>query len=429
MRRIGTVATILMAAFLVLSDRSAVGDETPAIEPFLMEGQLEQGARAMSQLLETDPGNQQVRFSLGMTQFFQAIEQLGQDQYRYGLLAGRARAMPFMRLPIPENPEPEQISYEKARDIIQRLIDQLHKAEQTLSEIPAGDVQLTLKLGQVRLDLNGDGESPSEESIWYISQVLQNPRLRDVAKEVKDFQIGFDAADVPWLQGYCHALSAMGEIILAHDWQDQFHRTAHLFYPKVDSPFPYLQAEGTGQFMSFGTQNILDIIAWIHTVNYEVTEPDRMRKALTHMETVIKHSRQSWKLIQAENDDNREWVPNPNQTSVMKGFNVGQNVVSGWHEFLDEVELILQGKKLVPFWRGIKGGLSPFVNQFPANPDVGINVRRIFTEPTRFDLVLWIQGTGLDPYLEDGDITSPQKWAKMMGNFRGRFFNFMFWFN
>lgn len=424
-RSIVTFAVIVSS--VVVSAANA--DETSPIEPFLMEGQLAEGARAMAQLIEAEPDNQQARFSLGMVQFFQAIEQFGQDQYRYGLLAGRARAMPFMRLPIPENPDPEQISYEKARAIIQRMIDQLQKAEQTLSAMQPGDVRLPLRLGQVRLDLNGDGNTPNEESVWYISQVLQNPRLHSTALEVRDFEIGFDAADVPWLRGYCHALSAVGEMILAYDWQDQFERTAHLFYPKVDSPYPYLAAEGPGQFMSFGTQNVLDIIAWVHTINYEVAEGERMQKALAHMETVIQLSRKSWILIQAENDDDREWVPSPSQSSVMRGFNVGQNVVSGWHEVLDEVELILQGRKLVPYWRGIEGGLSPFVRTFPANPEIGINVRRIFTHPTRFDLALWLQGTGLDPYLERGDITSPDKWQKMMGNFRGRFFNFMFWFN
>lgn len=404
-------------------------DEAPVIEAFLMEGQLEEGVRAMQQRIERDPDDQQARFSLGMVQFFQAIEGLGQDQFRYGLLAGRARAMPFMRLPIPENPEPEQISYEKARAILQRLIDQLQKAEQTLSAVRPDDVRLPLRLGQVRLDLNGDGEFRNEESIWHISQILQNPRLGNQRAVVKDFFIGFDAGDVPWLQGYCHALSAVGEIILAHDWSDHFERTAHLFYPNVDSPYEFLQAEGTGQFMSFGAQNILDIVAWLHTLNFEVTEPERMRKALMHMESVIRLSRRSWDLIEKETDDDREWVPNANQTTVMKGFDVGQNVVAGWREFLDETELILQGRKLVPFWRGIRGGLSPFTNTVPANPEIGINVRRIFTEPRRFDLALWIQGTGLSPYLEKGDITSPQKWQRMMRNFQGRFFNFAFWFN
>ncbi len=419
---------ILVVAITVDLDRPRA-DEAPPIEAFLTEGQLAEGAAAMQRVIESNPDNHHARFSLGMVQFFQAIEGLGQDQYRYGLLGGRARAIPFMRLPIPENPEPEQISYEKARALLQRLIDQLKTTEQTLAAVKPEGIRIPLKLGLVRLDLNNDGEFLDQETIWHISQVLQNPRLRDADAAPKDFQIVFDDGDVLWLQGYCHVLSAAGEIILAHDWHDQFERSAHLFFPNVDTPYEFLQEEGTGQFMSFGAQNIFDFIAWLHTINYEVVEPERMQKALTHMETVIRLSRESWKLINLEEDDDREWVPNARQKSVLRGLNVGQNVVEGWQDFLDEVELILQGKKLVPFWRGVKGGISPFVGRPQFNKEIGINVRKIFTEPTRFDLALWLQGTGLKPYLEKGEISSPEVWQHIIAQFNGRFFNFALWFN
>ncbi len=431
MRRNNFTAKASLSLTLLMQAACAAyaADEAAPVEEYLLQGKLSEGAAAMQTLIENEPKNQQARYSLGVVQFLQAIEGLGQDQYRFGLLAGRAQAMPFMRLPIAENKAPEQITYVGARAMIQRFVDQLQKAEQTLSAVTPDGVRLPLKLGQIRLDLNNDGEVTNEESLWHITQVLQNPRLPQKAGAPKEFPILFDAGDVPWLQGYCHALSALCEIVLAHDWQDQFERTAHLFYPQVDSPYEYLQAEGVGPYMSFGGQNIFDFVAWLHTINYEVVEPERMQKALMHMESVIRLSRDSWKLIQAEDDDEHEWIPNANQTSVMKGFNIGREQITGWHEILDEVELILQGKKLVPFWRGIKGGVSPFANRMPMNPEIGINVRKIFTQPTRFDLALWLQGTGLQPYLEKGDITSPEKWQQMMTSFRGQFFNFALWFN
>ncbi|MEO2014486.1 MAG: hypothetical protein ABGZ53_08935 [Fuerstiella sp.] len=422
------VGCSLVVAVANPCDRATAQDAVAPVESFLMQGKLAEGAAAMQKLIRADPTDQQARFSLGVVQFFQAIEGLGQDQYRYGLLGGRSRSIPFMRLPIPENSKPEEISYQKARALVQNFVDGLTRAEQTLAAITPKTVRLPLNLGTVRLDLNGDGKHTDAETMWHISQVLQNPRFADKAVPPKEFPIVFDAADVPWLQGYCHALSAVGEIVLAHDWQDQFERTAHLFYPNVDSPYEFLAAEGPGAFMSFGAQNILDFIAWLHTINYEVVEPERMQKALMHMETVIRLSRQSWKLIEAETDDDHEWVPNAKQTSVMKGFDVGREIISGWHEFLDEMESILQGKQLVPFWRGIKGGIFPD-GRFPQNPKIGINVRKIFTQPTRFDLALWLQGTALTPYLEEGEIVSAQEWGKMMTSFRGNFLNFALWFN
>lgn len=425
-----TIPPAALAALIALGTVAAVpADEPVSVDAFLSEGQLSEAEQALQQRLETTPNDSSARFSLAVAQFFQAIEQLGQDQYRYGLLGGRTRAIPFMRLPVPENPEPEQISYEKARAIIQRLLEQLARTRATLEKIDGQGVRVPLRLGLVRVDLNNDGEFPDEETIWYVSQVLQNPRLRPANTVPREFPVVLDDGDVPWLHGYCHLLSAMCEVILAHDWQDQFERTAHLFYPNVDTPYDFLKQEGPGQFMGFGAQNIFDFVAMLHTINYEVREPDRMRQALSHLEQVIQLSRRSWDLIEAETDDEREWIPNPRQTSVMRGFNVGQDIVNGWHEFLDEFELILQGKKLVPFWRGIKGGISPFGGIRQVHPSVGINVRKIFTQPQRFDLALWLQGTGLQPFLEEGEITSLEKWQKMMSQFNGRFWNFALWFN
>ncbi|MCP4169974.1 MAG: hypothetical protein GY758_04275 [Fuerstiella sp.] len=422
------IGCLLVVAVARPGVQATAQDAAAPVESFLVQGKLADGAAAMQKLINEDPEDQQARFSLGVVQFFQAIEGLGQDQYRYGLLGGRSRAIPFMRLPIPENSEPEEISYQKARALVQRFVDRLTTAEQTLSAVTPDDIRLPLKLGSVKLDLDGNGKLTNTETMWHISQVLQNPRIADNAAAQNNFPVVFDAADVPWLQGYCHALSAVGETVLAYDWQDQFERTAHLFYPRVDAPYDFLAAEGPGVFMSFGPQNILDFIAWLHTINYEVVEPERMQKALMHMETVIRLSRQSWKSIEAETDDDHEWVPGADQTSVMNGFKVGRDVISGWHEFLDEMESILQGRQLVPFWRGIKGGI-PLGSRLPQNPNVGINVRKIFTQPTRFDLALWIQGTALTPYLEEGEIVSAEKWGKMMARFRGNFLNFALWFN
>lgn len=424
------VSSLLTCGLLAaLPGNHLLADDPAPVESLLRDGRLAEAAATMKSAVDKNPQDQQARFSLGVVQFLQAIERLGQDQHRFGLLAGRARSLPFMRLPIPENPNPEQISYQSARDLVQRLIDQLQQAEQTLSGVTPDDVRLPLKLGLIRLDLNGDGKLADEETMWHITQILQNPRLPQKAGPPKEFPVVFDGADVLWLQGYCHALSAIGEIVLAHDWQDQFERTAHLFYPNVDSPYDFLAAEGTGSFMSFGGQNLLDVVALLHTINYEVFQPERMQKALMHMETVIRLSRRSWQMIEEEEDDELEWIPNDQQTSLMRGFTVGRELMTGWQEFLDEMELILQGKKLVPFWRGIKGGVPLFARSVPINPELGINVRKIFTQPTRFDLALWLQGTGFAPYLETGEITSPEKWQKMMRSFRGQFFTFALWFN
>lgn len=404
-------------------------DDAPPVQKYLTESRLQDGATAMQSAIDADSGDQQAQFSLGVIQFLQAIEGLGQDHYRYGLGSNRMPAIVFLRLPVPSNPAPERISYVAARQILQNIVDRLATAERTLAKVTSADVKLPLPLEKICLDISGNGKCGTEESLGHIIDSIQRRRRNhpDV-QEPGNLIVQFDVADAVWLRGYCRALSAMGEMILAYDWSDQFERTAHLLYPDVDTPFDYLNDEGTGGLIGFGGQNILDLIALVHMINYDLVEPERMPRALAHWEAVIQLSRESWQLIQAEDDDANEWLPGPHQTPVITELRVGQELVTAWHEFLDEIESILLGEKLVPFWRGIPGGVNS-VNVFPQHPTLGINIRRVFTEPGRFDLALWLQGTGLQPWLEEGEIVDPADWNAMLRGFNNNFWPVFFWFN
>ena len=121
------------------------------------------------------------------------------------------------------------------------------------------------------------------------------------------------------------------------------------------------------------------------------------------------------KAIQAETDDDAEWLPNSKQAGVIPGVRVTQAMIDGWHEFLDELEAILQGEKLVPYWRVHDGR--------------GINLKRVFTEPKTLDLVLWVQGTAAAPYLEEGELTQAETWTRLNRLFQGQFIGFAVWFN
>lgn len=426
MTRMRTAGCLL----LILSfSAAAEAAEAPPVQQYLTEGRLADGVAAMQSAINAAPEDQQAQFSLGVLQFLQAIEGLGQDHHRFGLGANRMPAIVFLRLPIPSNPTPERITASDARQMIQNIVDRLAIAEQSLAKVTSPDVQLPLPLEKICLDLDGDGKCGNTESLGYIIDWVQSRnRNRPTVQEPSELIVHFDAADAVWLRGYCRALSAVGEMILAYDWSDQFERTAHLLYPDVETPFSFLNDEGTGGLFGFGGQNILDLIAVIHTINYEPVEPERMPRALAHWEAVIRLSRESWQLIQTEQDDRNEWLPGPGQTAVITEIRVGQELVTAWHEFLDETEAILRGEKLVPFWRGIPGGVNA-MNEFPQHPMLGINVRRMFTEPARFDLVLWLQGTGLQPWLEEGEIVDPADWNAMLQGFNNNFWPVFFWFN
>jgi hypothetical protein len=272
-------------------------------------------------------------------------------------------------------------------------------------------------MGLLRLDFNGDGIVDEEEAFWKLYARVSGNRWVN-SETVEQFAVSFDKADVHWLRDYCHLLSALTEFILAHDWKESFDRTGHLFFEKVNSPFQYLKKKRESRF-GFGSETVIvDVIAFIHLVNFPVKEPARMRSALSHLESVISQSRENWKAIESETDDDNEWIPNPKQNGVIlgaRGVSVTQSMTDGWKEFLDEAEAVLKGDKLIPHWRVDDGR--------------GVNLRKVFTQPERFDLILWIQGTAAEPFLEQGTLTEKSTWERFQRIFRGNFFGYAVWFN
>lgn len=410
---------VLVALAPCLARAASELPKSPLVERYLIEGKLTEGEEALLAELTKDPENDEARFSLGAIQFLRGVEHLMQAMHRYGLRGENPWWLPFLglpgfELPIPSDPKPDTFSYADARQILQDFIDQLQTTEATLAEVKDPDVKLPLRFGLITLDLNRDGIAPEHESLWRIFARLA-PRTRVDAEAARKFVISFDRGDVHWLRGYCHLLSAFCEVALAHNWEDLFQRTAHLVFLKPETPYEFLAKEQLAKQDRFSRNNILDLIAFVHLINFELSEPNRMLRALEHLEATFAQSRESWDHILAEKDDDHEWIPNPNQTGVIPNLRVTKQVVNGWMSFLDEAEAIFAGKKLIPFWRG--------------DDKRGVNFRRVFTEPRRFDLVLWVQGTDAVPYLEEGPRTQPTFWWRLWQLFQGRFLTFAVWFN
>jgi hypothetical protein len=408
--------------FLILTAcLPAQGAPLEEFEAALAEGKLAAAAESMEAAIKQNQDDQQARFALGVVQFLQAVERASQSLYEYGLFgAERHRVIPLIRLPLPPNEDPKEISYEDLRGIVERLTTDLKAVEATLAEVNTSDVKLPLHLGRISLDLNGDGEAGEDETFWRIFTTY-NAQVR--REEATAFAIAFDGGDVHWLRGYCHLLMALGDVALAHDWHDLFERSAHRAFAQPKTPHKFLLEE-RGAGAPFDWRSIADAIAAIHSTKFPVVEPKRMASAHGHLREMIRQSRASWTRILAETDDDREWIPNPTQTGVIPGVRINQEMIDSWHSFLDECENLLAGDKLVPFWRGYK--------EKPEEALVagrGVNLRRVFFEPKEFDLVLWITGTGATPYLEDGELTDPRVFQQLGRTFRGEFFGFAIWFN
>jgi hypothetical protein len=392
------------------------GPQTVAVlERHLQAGTLATGEAALAAELKLTPKDPQAQFGLGTLQFVQAVERFSQSLYRHGLLQQHRTLLTGIDFPIPVNPQPQKIKYLQLRAIVQQFVTDLTRAEATLAQIDAAEVKLPLHFGLIRLDLDGDGTAHPDETLWRIYSRL-NRASGVTEQQAQGFTIAFDTGDVYWLRGYCHLLMALGETALAHDWQELFERVGHVMFPVVDSPYPFLIERTPGDADTFFSFNRLaDLIAYIHLLNFKVTAPERMQAALGHLESMVTFSSRSWEFILKESDNDAEWIPNPNQKGVIPNVAVTAEMIESWQHFLAEAKLILQGEKLIPFWRGAPGR--------------GINLRKVYLEPRPFDLVLWIQGTGAAPYLQQGPLTDPAVWVRLQRVFRGEFIGFALWFN
>ncbi len=382
--------------------------EPKDVERWLVEGKLADGEKALTEWLEQHPADDTARFGLGVTQFVRGIERLGQSLYNYGMRIDATAGLiqiPILRLPVGDNPNPKPMKYEDARQVLLDWLADLQKAEKTLAAIKDENVRLPLNVRDIRWDWNSDG-IPDRKLV----ELVQGFAGLHIARE---FSVTFDRGDVAWLRGYCHLLMVFCEFPLAHDSRELFDVSAHLFFKnaqttgaKLRSPMPNRQP--------WNEEGIVDLIAFIHMLRLPIKEPERMKACWEHLRMVIDTGRESWRFIRAETDDDQEWIPNSIQNSSF-GIRLTDEMIDSWLMFLDEADDLLQGRRLVPFWR-------KHVKQ-------GINLKRVFLEPRDFDLVLWVQGTAVVPYLEDGPRTRPEVWQRLQRVFRGEFLGFALWFN
>ena len=159
--------------------------------------------------------------------------------------------------------------------------------------------------------------------------------------------------------------------------------------------------------------SIADLVAFVHLLRWPVTEPERMAAALAHFEGMATMSRETARRIAAETDDRSEWIPAPGQSGVVAGLPIDETTVVAWMGVLDEIDAILAGRLLVPHWRF----------------EQGVNLRRMFLEPGALDLVLILQGAGVEPYLEPGPVADARTWEALSGAFGGRFLPYAIWLN
>jgi hypothetical protein len=402
MSRVFWHGSLLAASLLTTVATTLANAEDQAgrasFEPLLQQGKLADAERAIGEALRAKPEDDDARLALGVVQFLRAVEGRMQAFYRHGYRS-EPGMISFTNLPIPKNPKPEPLDYKAARKLLQTWIDDLERVETTLAKVNSTEVRLPLHFGLIRLDFDGDGRADEDETLWKVYGRF-NRGANASAEAARFFIIAFDRGDVDWLRGYCHVLSALTETLLAHDFEDLFNRSGFLLFEGIKAPVAFL-VESKQPQNGFDVGQILDLVAMFHLIRLPVAEPERLKSALAHMEAMVALSRSSWKFILAETDDDREWVPNPKQSTVIPNVRVTAEMVEGWKGFLDEFESILAGKKLAPFWRG---EAAEAWDQRPPHPDRAPHLRPHPLGPGQCRRPL--PGAGRDQF--DRDVEPPQ---------------------
>jgi hypothetical protein len=383
-----------------------------SLDDYLSQGDLDKGMAHFTSKLSRQNHNDEEAFSLAVLQFFDGIENLTQSLYKYGLKSdiGRQANLPFLRLPIPTNPDPERVTSSALYEVLNQFHFDMQKTNNSLSKVSGQGFNVPLDLANIRLDINHNKQYEDSESFRQI-YLSYNRQASTQFKQDEAFIVNFDNGDALWLQGYTHLLMAMTDTLLAHDGSKVFEYSAHLFFPNVETPMgEMLRRQSKNQkYITW-----VDLFIGFHVMNMDVTEPERLSRAHGNLLKTIELSRKMWNQIESETDNLNEWIPNPNQESV-NGVQISAEMITGWMDFLTEFEAILTGEKLIPHWR--------------FNADKGVNLKKVMFEPQSFDLFLWIQGSAAIPYLESGNISTEQDWRRITRVFGGNFIGFAIWVN
>lgn len=171
------------------------------------------------------------------------------------------------------------------------------------------------------------------------------------------------------------------------------------------------------QRRAFNPEQFGDLRDALYTViNALEQEPDtdRLARAEAHWRAMLEHNRLFWTLVAEETDNDREWVPNPDQTSAL-GLTIDQELADAWQAVLADGEALLDGRLLI---------------QHPLLPqDMGVSVARWLDDPAPIDILGWVHGTSAASYVAKGPMMTMESWAALQRLTGGNAFAFALFLN
>jgi hypothetical protein len=420
----------LAAASLMLPGMTQAGEAGDLLRTHLYDGTIAEGLAAVTPLAEA--GDPEAKFAAGMLTFVDGLQGASQDLYKYGATLPDAGLLGILGVAgptqsAPANPNPEPITYEKFRTLLQDLVTSMDEGKALFEAAgESGDYVVALEPLKFRFDANGDGTAEPGETLgdllgpvfgWTDIPYADGPppggkkKGGDAAAGQK-FEIGFDRADAIWFAGYTQVVAAHADFLLAHDFHELVDAYFHRIFPKSGLPMQD-EVNGTIAMDPSTDASIADVVAAIHTLDFPVIDKPRLAGIRQRLLSITALSRKNWDAILAETDDEHELVPSPSQTPLSKDAKVDENTVKAWMATLDTADQILNGELLVPHWRFKQG----------------FDLKAYFETATETDFVMILTGLGAVPFLKDGPVASADSFAEANKVFGDQWLGYAFWFN
>ncbi|HEV7345807.1 MAG TPA: hypothetical protein VGN60_09290 [Devosia sp.] len=411
---------------------SAIGSEIgDTLAQRLYDGTL---SEVRAEAIALCPEHADACFAAGLTDLIGGVEALSQAFYRHGGTAPGTPAAAMLlgidsgTTAMPLNPDPEPLSYEQLRTILGDFVTAMDAAKGYFEQGDGSEFVIAIEPLRVRIDLDGNGVAEAEETLAAVvgavgefanipspdaPPVSDKTRSKRAEAAAPDLSIGFDNADSIWFAGYTQVVAAPVDLLLAHDFSEFFDAYLHRVFPVAGL---LMQNYSRGSRLMMDPESdafIADIIAAIHTIDFPVTDAERLAGVLERLKAITALSRQNWELILAESDDDRELVPSPRQTSLLPETPVTEQTVAAWLATLDTMDQIFAGELLVPHWRF----------------EQGFDLSAYFATASETDLVMLIAGQGALPYLRPGPIADARSFAEANEAFGTDWLRYAFWFN
>ena len=350
--------------------------------------------------------------TLGAVQFLRAIEGSFQTRYAYGL-TDRSGMLPLLRLGLTDNPAPQPFDPAVIARIFTDAESGLARAITTFVALPeTSPAALELALADIWFDVNANAKrEPGEGMADIVGTFTMGISPAEAGMEPPPLPtIRFDVADSAWATAYAHLLSGTANAVLAYDPTKPIGRIlqAHTDL-QAFGPTPPSFITGSDQI-----PDEVDMIAMILAALDQQPDAARAAKAHGHFLAMIDHNRRFWRMVEAEGDNDHEWLPNARQTAAL-GVTLPPETGPQWLAVLDDAEALLKGEKLIPYWR--MGDLG------------GVNLQKLFLDPRPVDVAGWIQGWAAVHYVQKGPLVSPQNWNAFSEMMLGDAMLFAIWLN